>query len=49
LVGKPEVKRPLERHRHGWDDNIRMDLRQVAFENVDWIHMAQDRSQWWAF
>jgi hypothetical protein len=37
----PEGKRPLGRLRHRWEDNIRMDLR----EDVDWMHVAQDRDQ----
>jgi hypothetical protein len=37
LVGKPEGKRPLERPRHGWEDNIKMDLREVKCGGNDWI------------
>jgi hypothetical protein len=48
LVGKPKGKRPLRRPRHRWEDNIRMDLREIGLEGVDWIHLAQDRNQWWA-
>jgi hypothetical protein len=48
LVGKPEGKRPLGRPRHRWEDNIRMNLREIGWEGVDWIHLAQDRDQWWA-
>jgi len=47
LVGKPEGKRLLVRPRHRWEDNIRMDLRELGWEGVDWIHLAQDRHQWW--
>jgi hypothetical protein len=47
LVRKPEGKRPLRRPRHGWKDNIRIDLREREWEDVDWFHVAQDRSQWW--
>jgi hypothetical protein len=43
LVGKPEGKRPLRRPRHRWEDNIKMDLREIRFEGVDWIHLAQNR------
>jgi hypothetical protein len=43
LVGKPEGKRPLERPRHRWVDNIRMDLVAVGWGDVDWIGLAQDR------
>jgi hypothetical protein len=48
LIGKPEEKRPLGRSRHRWEDNIRMDLREIRWEGVDWIHLAQDRDWWWA-
>jgi hypothetical protein len=40
LVGTPEGKRPLGRSRHRWEDNIRMDLMEVGWEVVDWIHLA---------
>jgi hypothetical protein len=43
LVGKPEGKRPLERPRRRWEDNIKMDLREIGFGDVDWIHLAQDK------
>jgi hypothetical protein len=46
LVGKPEGKRPLGRPRHRWENGISMDLREVGWERVDWIHLAQDRYQW---
>ena len=46
LVGKPEKKRPLERPRHRWVDNIRMDLQDVGCGHVDWIGLAQDRDRW---
>jgi len=45
LVGKPEGKRPLGRPRRRWEDNIRMDLREIGWEVVYWIHLAQDRDQ----
>jgi hypothetical protein len=45
-VGKPEGKRPLGRLRRRWDDNIRMDLREIRWVGVDWIDMAQDKDQW---
>jgi hypothetical protein len=41
LVGKPEGKRPLGRPRHRWADNIRMDLGEVGWGDVDWIGLAQ--------
>jgi hypothetical protein len=42
LVGKPEGNRPLGRPRRRWEDNIRMDVREIVWEGVDWIHLAQD-------
>jgi hypothetical protein len=41
-------KRPLRRYRHSWEDNIKIDLRKIGWEGVDWIHLAQNRDQWWA-
>jgi hypothetical protein len=46
LVGKPERKRQLGRPRRRWVDNIRMDLGEVGWGDVDWIGMAQDRNSW---
>jgi hypothetical protein len=46
LVGKPEVKRPLERPRSKWEDGIRMDLREIGWGGVEWIQLAQDRDRW---
>jgi hypothetical protein len=46
LVGKPEGKRPLGKPRRGWADNIRMDLGEVRWGDVDWIGLAQDRNRW---
>jgi len=46
LVGKPEGKRPLGRSRHRWEGNIRMDLREVMWEGVDWMYLAQNMDQW---
>ena len=43
LVGKPERKRPLGRPRSRWDDNIKMDLREVGCDPRDWIALAGDR------
>jgi hypothetical protein len=43
LVWKPEEKRPLGRQRHRWVDNIRMDLGEIGWRDVDWIGLAQDR------
>jgi hypothetical protein len=46
LVGKPEGRRLLGRPRRRWEDNIRMDLREVECECVDWMEVAQDRDRW---
>jgi hypothetical protein len=46
--GKPEGKRPLGRPRHRWEDNVKMDLREVGCGREDWIGLAQDRARWWA-
>jgi len=45
LVGKLEGKRPLERPRRGWVDNIRMDFQEVGCGYMDWIELAQDRDR----
>jgi hypothetical protein len=45
LVGKPEGRRPLGRPRHRWEDNIKMDLREVGWGGMDWINLAQDRDR----
>jgi hypothetical protein len=42
-----KTKRPLGRPRRKWEDNIRVDFREMAWEVVDWIRLAQDRDQWW--
>jgi hypothetical protein len=47
-VGRPEGRRPLGRPRCRWEDNIKIDQRDIAFGDVDWIHLAQDRDRWWA-
>jgi hypothetical protein len=46
LVGKPEGNRPLGRQRSRCVDNIRMDLGEVGWGDVDWIGLAQDRNRW---
>jgi hypothetical protein len=46
LVGKPEEKRPLERPRRRWEDNIRIDFRELGWCGMDWIDLVQDREQW---
>jgi hypothetical protein len=46
LVEKPEGKRPLGRPRRRWVGNIRMDLGEVGWGDVDWISLPQDRNRW---
>jgi hypothetical protein len=46
LVGKPEGKRPLERSRHRWKNNIKMDLQEVGGNRGDWMELAQNRDRW---
>jgi hypothetical protein len=46
LVGKPEGKRSFGRPRRRWENNVRMDSREVGLERVDWLHLAQDREHW---
>jgi hypothetical protein len=45
-VGKPEGKRPLGRPRRGWEDSIKIDLREMGWDDMDGIDLAQDRDQW---
>jgi hypothetical protein len=45
LAGKPEGKRPLGSPRRRWEDNIRMNLREIGWGGMDWIYLAQDRDQ----
>ena len=45
LVGKPEGKRPLERPRRRWEDNIKLDFQEAECEGFDWIELAQDRDK----
>jgi hypothetical protein len=49
LVGRTEGKRPLERPRRRWEDNIKIDIRQIGIDGSNWIQLAQDRFQWRAF
>jgi hypothetical protein len=49
LVGRPEGKRPLGRTRRMWEDNIKMDLRQLGKDGASWIRLVQGRVQWQAF
>ncbi|KAJ4452333.1 hypothetical protein ANN_03858 [Periplaneta americana] len=49
LVGRPERKRPLGRLRRRWENNIKINLREVGYDCRDWINLAQDRDRWWAY
>ena len=49
LVGKPEGKRPLGRPRRRWEDNIKMDLREVGCDAGEWLALSEDRDQWRAY
>ena len=49
LTSKPTRKRPLERPRLGWEDNIRMDLEEIGMNAENWVDSAQDRNYWRAF
>jgi hypothetical protein len=46
LVGRPEGRRPLGRPKRRWEDNIKMDRREIGFRDVDWIHWSHDRDRW---
>jgi hypothetical protein len=46
LVGKPEWNRPIGRPRCSRGDNIKMDLKEIVWKVMDWIHLAQDRDRW---
>jgi hypothetical protein len=45
-MDKSERKRPLGRPRRRWEDNIKMDLQEVGYEDMDWIELAQDTERW---
>jgi hypothetical protein len=45
LVVRPEGKRPLRRARHQWEDIIKMNIRKIGLESVDWIYLGEDRDQ----
>jgi hypothetical protein len=49
LVGRPEGKRSLGRPRRRWEDNIKLDLREIGIDGANWIQLAQDMVQWRAF
>jgi hypothetical protein len=46
LVGRPEGRRPIGRPRRRWEDNIKMDFREIGFGDVDWVNLAQDMDRW---
>jgi hypothetical protein len=46
-MGKPERKRKTGRHRRRWEDNIKTDLQEVGWEDMDWIDLVKDRESWW--
>jgi hypothetical protein len=46
LVGKPEGKRPLGRHSHRWENNIKMDLQEMGWGSMYWIDLAHYRDSW---
>jgi hypothetical protein len=49
LVGRREGKRSLGRTKHRWEDNIKIDLREIGVDGANWIQLAQDTVQWRAF
>jgi hypothetical protein len=49
LVERPEGKRPLRIPRRRWEDNIKLDLREIGIDGANWIRLAQDKVQWRAF
>jgi hypothetical protein len=49
LVGRPEGKRPVGRPKHSWEDNIKMDLREIGIDGANWIWLDKERVRWQAF
>jgi hypothetical protein len=49
LVGRPEGKRSLESPRRRWEDNMKVDLREIGIDGANWIQLAQNRAQWRVF
>jgi hypothetical protein len=49
LAGRPEGKRPLGRPRRTWEDDIKIELRDMGTDGANWIRLARDRAQWRAF
>jgi hypothetical protein len=48
LIGNSEETRPLQRTKHRWNDNIKIHVQEILCEGVNWIHVVQDRAEWWA-
>jgi hypothetical protein len=48
-LGGSKTKRPLGRPRRRWEDNIKMDPREIRIDGANWIRLAHDRVQWRAF
>jgi hypothetical protein len=46
LVGRPELRRSLERTRISWEDNIKVDFQEVEWEGMGWTDVAEDRDRW---
>jgi hypothetical protein len=46
LIGKPEGKKPQRKPRRRWEDNIKMNLREIGIDEANWIRLAQDRVRW---
>jgi hypothetical protein len=46
ILGMPEGKRQVGRPRHWWVDNIKIDLREIGWDGMDWFDLAEDRGQW---
>jgi hypothetical protein len=49
LGGGPGGRRPLERPRCKWENNVKLDLREIGIDGANWIRLAQYKIQWWAF
>jgi hypothetical protein len=47
VIRKSEGKRPHGKPRHRWEDKIRIDLREIGWEDVDWMHLTWERDPWW--
>jgi hypothetical protein len=48
LVREPEGNRPLGRSTHRWENKIKLDLREIGCEFVEWLQLAENRDQWLA-